>query len=135
MAGLLRLIHGDVTLAPESRVVRAEDYQAWVEGADFLQAAKAHAAEIEAEAKLAYESEKRRGYDYSKHGQADNPFLDFITDDIVESFCVLGEPDEHVAKIRDLEAAGVTQFNIYLDSGDEEEIIAGYGRHVIPAFR
>ena len=23
----------------------------------------------------------------------------------------------------------------YLDSGDEEEIIAGYGRHVIPAFR
>ena len=23
--------------------------------------------------------EKRRGYDYSKHGQSDNPFLDFIT--------------------------------------------------------
>lgn len=63
MAGLLRLIHGDVTLAPDSRVVRAEDYQAWVEGADFLQAAKAHAEEIEAEAKLAYESEKRRGYE------------------------------------------------------------------------
>ena len=34
-----------------------------------------------------------------------------------------------------LKAAGITQFNIYLDSGDEEEIIAGYGRHVIPAFR
>jgi hypothetical protein len=48
---------------------------------------------------------------------------------------VLGEPDEHVAKIRDLESSGVTQFNIYLDSGDEEEIIANYGRHVIPAFR
>lgn len=79
--------------------------------------------------------EKRRGYDYSKHGQSDNPFLDFITADIVESFCVLGEPDEHIAKIKQLEAGGVTQFNIYLDSGDEEEIIAGYGRHVIPAFR
>jgi alkanesulfonate monooxygenase SsuD/methylene tetrahydromethanopterin reductase-like flavin-dependent oxidoreductase (luciferase family) len=78
--------------------------------------------------------EKRRGYDYSKHGQSDNPFLDFITPDIVESFCVLGEPGEHIAKIRDLEAAGVTQFNIYLDSGDEEEIIARYGREVIPAF-
>ena len=62
MAGLLRLIHGDVTLAPESRVVRAEDYQAWVEGADFLEAAKAHAAEIEAEARQAYEAEKQRGY-------------------------------------------------------------------------
>ena len=47
--------------------------------------------------------EKRRGYDYSKHGQADNPFLDFITDDVVESFCVLGEPDEHIAKMHALE--------------------------------
>jgi probable F420-dependent oxidoreductase len=78
--------------------------------------------------------EKRRGYDYSKHGQSDNPYLDFITPDVVESFCVLGEPDEHVAKIRQLAKGGVTQFNIYLDSGEEEEIIAGYGRHVIPAF-
>ena len=48
---------------------------------------------------------------------------------------MLGEPEDHVKKIQDLEAAGVTQFNIYLDSGDEEEIIANYGRHVIPAFR
>jgi probable F420-dependent oxidoreductase len=78
--------------------------------------------------------EKRRGYDYSKHGQSDNPYLDFITPDIVESFCVLGEPEDHIAKIRELEAAGVTQFNIYLDSGEEEEIIARYGREVIPAF-
>jgi probable F420-dependent oxidoreductase len=78
--------------------------------------------------------EKRRGYDYSKHGQSDNPYLDFITPDIVESFCVLGEPEQHIAKIRELEAAGVTQFNIYLDSGEEEEIIARYGREVIPAF-
>jgi type III secretion protein L len=62
MAGLLRLTHGDVTLAPECRVLRAEDYQAWVEGADFLQAAKAHAAEIEAQARSAYEAEKERGY-------------------------------------------------------------------------
>ncbi|EXL01891.1 TIGR03842 family LLM class F420-dependent oxidoreductase [Aquamicrobium defluvii] len=78
--------------------------------------------------------EKRRGYDYSKHGQSDNPYLDFITPDIVESFCVLGEPEQHIAKIKELEAAGVTQFNIYLDSGEEEEIIARYGREVIPAF-
>ena len=79
--------------------------------------------------------EKRRGYDYSKHGQSDNPYLDFITPDVVESFCVLGDPADHIAKLRELEAAGVTQFNIYLDSGDEEEIIALYGREVIPAFR
>lgn len=77
----------------------------------------------------------RKGYDYSKHGQSDNPYLDFITEDVVKSFCVLGTPEEHIAKLRDLEAAGVTQFNIYLDSGDEEKIIADYAEKVIPAFR
>lgn len=79
--------------------------------------------------------EKRRGYDYSKHGQSSNPYLDFITPDVVENFCVLGDADNHIAKINELRDAGITQFNIYLDSGMEEEIIAGYGRDVIPAFR
>lgn len=78
--------------------------------------------------------EQRRGYDYSKHGQSDNPYLDFISDDIVKSFCVLGSVEDHIAKVKNLEEAGVTQFNIYLDSGDEEEIIANYGRYIIPEF-
>ena len=78
--------------------------------------------------------ENRRGYDYSKHGQSDNPYLEFITPDIVKSFCVLGQPEEHIAKIRKLEEVGVTQFNIYLDNGDEENIIAEYGKTIIPAF-
>ena len=78
--------------------------------------------------------EKRRGYDYSKHGQSDNPYLDFITDDVVESFCVLGEPEAHVEKLKVLESNGATQFNIYLDNGDEEKIIADYGEKIIPHF-
>ena len=75
----------------------------------------------------------RKGYDYSKHGQSDNPYLDFITDDIIDAFAVLGTPDDHIAKLKTLEKAGVTQFNIYLDNGDEENIIAEYGKTVIPA--
>lgn len=78
--------------------------------------------------------ENRRGYDYSKHGQSSNPYLDFITPDIVESFCILGAVDDHIEKLRGLEAAGVTQFNIYLDNGCEEEIIARYSEHIIPVF-
>ncbi len=75
----------------------------------------------------------RKGYDYSKHGQSDNPYLDFITDDIIDAFAVLGTPDDHIAKLKTLEKAGVTQFNIYLDNGDEENIIAEYGKTIIPA--
>tara|TARA_R110001583_G_C5643627_1_gene408134 strand:- start:812 stop:1816 length:1005 start_codon:yes stop_codon:yes gene_type:complete len=76
----------------------------------------------------------RKGYDYSKHGQSDNPYLDFITPEIVESFCVLGDIDSHIAKLQELEKAGTTQFNIYLDSGDEERIIADYAEAIIPKF-
>jgi alkanesulfonate monooxygenase SsuD/methylene tetrahydromethanopterin reductase-like flavin-dependent oxidoreductase (luciferase family) len=76
----------------------------------------------------------RKGYDYSKHGQSSNAYLDFITEDVVESFCVLGSPEAHIQKLRELETAGATQFNIYLDSGNEEKIIADYGTEIIPAF-
>ncbi|TXR54428.1 TIGR03842 family LLM class F420-dependent oxidoreductase [Reinekea thalattae] len=79
--------------------------------------------------------ESRKGYDYSKHGQSDNPYLDFISDEIIESFSVLGSVDDHIAKIKKLEEAGTTQFNIYLDNGDEENIIANYGNHIIPKFQ
>ena len=78
--------------------------------------------------------EKRRGYDYHKHGQSDNPYLDFITPEIVESFGVLGTPQQHIEKIKRLESAGITQFNIYIDNGDEEKLIADYTEHVIPEF-
>ena len=77
---------------------------------------------------------KRRGYDYKKHGESDNEYLDFITPEIVKSFGVLGSPDDHISKLTELEAAGMTQFNIYLDNGKEEEIIANYAEHIIPEF-
>jgi hypothetical protein len=32
-----------------------------------------------------------------------------------------------------LQTAGITQFNIYLDNGNEEKIIADYGNTIIPA--
>lgn len=79
--------------------------------------------------------EKRQGYDYSKHGQSDNPYLEFITPDVVDAFCVLGSPSDHIEKLTALKRSGVTQFNIYLDNGDEENIIATYGQKIIPAFR
>jgi len=79
--------------------------------------------------------EKRRGYDYSHHGESDNPYLDFITPDIVESFCVLGEPEQHIEKLKQLRDAGVTQFNIYFENGDEERLLADYARHIIPHFK
>ena len=77
----------------------------------------------------------REGYDYHHHAEVGSSNAEFVTDDIVDRFCVLGAPDEHVVRMRELERAGVDQFNLYLMNGHEEEQIEHYGREVIPAMR
>ena len=52
---------------------------------------------------------------------------------MTDRFCLLGSADEHVAKLHELAAAGVDQFNLYLMNGDEEAQLEAYGRDVIPA--
>jgi probable F420-dependent oxidoreductase len=78
--------------------------------------------------------EGRKGYDYLHHADKDADHLGFISDDIIDSFGVLGPVKAHVEKLKELEAAGVTQFNIYLMCGEEERQIAEYAEHVIPQF-
>jgi probable F420-dependent oxidoreductase len=77
----------------------------------------------------------REGYDYNHHGKAGNPSTDFVPDEIVDRFCVLGTAADHVAKLRELEALGVTQFNVYLMHDAMEATLDGYGADVIPALR
>ncbi|MHA2366335.1 MAG: TIGR03842 family LLM class F420-dependent oxidoreductase [Candidatus Hodarchaeales archaeon] len=79
--------------------------------------------------------EGRKGYDYKEHADKDAEHLDFISDDIIDAFGVLGPVEEHVKKLKELEKAGVTQFNIYLMCSEEERILAEYGEHVIPHFK
>jgi probable F420-dependent oxidoreductase len=78
--------------------------------------------------------EGRKGYDYRHHADKDADHLGFISDEIIDSFGILGPVEQHVEKIKELEAAGVTQFNIYLMCGEEERIVAEYTEHVIPHF-
>jgi probable F420-dependent oxidoreductase len=79
--------------------------------------------------------EGRKGYDYKDHANKDADHLGFITDEVVDSFGILGPVETHVEKLKQLEAAGVTQFNIYLMCGEEERHVAEYGEHVIPHFK
>jgi alkanesulfonate monooxygenase SsuD/methylene tetrahydromethanopterin reductase-like flavin-dependent oxidoreductase (luciferase family) len=74
----------------------------------------------------------REGYDYRHHAEVGSDNAAFVDDEVTDRFCVLGEPDEHIAKLAELADAGVHQFNIYLMNGDEEEQLDRYGREVIP---
>lgn len=79
--------------------------------------------------------EGRKGYDYRHHADKDADHLDFISHDIIDSFGILGPVEAHVAKLKELESIGVTQFNIYLMCGEEERIVAEYAEHVLPHFQ
>ena len=77
----------------------------------------------------------REGYDYLHHAEVGSSNASFVTDEIVDRFCLVGPVDRHLARLRDLAAAGVDQFNLYLMNGNEEEQLAIYGREIIPAMR
>jgi len=75
----------------------------------------------------------RVGYDYLHHAEVGSSNAAFVGDEVIDRFCILGEADEHVAKLRALADAGVDQFNFYLMNGDEEDQLDRYGRDIIPA--
>ena len=75
----------------------------------------------------------REGYDYSHHGRADNRSTDFVPDEIVDRFCVLGTVDDHVQKLNELKDLGVDQFNVYLMHDAMDETLDAYGGEIMPA--
>lgn len=76
----------------------------------------------------------RKFYDYDEHSRVGAKHGEFVTDEICDRFCVLGTPEQATAKLRELEAVGVDQLNIYLMTQGQEEVLQSYGDHIIPAF-
>jgi probable F420-dependent oxidoreductase len=76
----------------------------------------------------------RKGYNYLHHAEVGSSNADFVSDDVVDRFCIVGSAADHIEKLRELRQLGVTQFNIYLMCGDEESTLEVYGREIIPAF-
>jgi len=77
----------------------------------------------------------RKGYNYLHHAEVGSSNAEFVTDEVVDRFCIVGPLEEHVRKLKELAEIGVTQFNIYLMCGDEEKTVEVYGHEVIPACR
>jgi probable F420-dependent oxidoreductase len=75
----------------------------------------------------------RQGYDYNEHGRVGNTHADFVPDEIVDRFCLLGTADEHIEKLRALKALGVDQFAVYLQHDAKEATLQAYADKVIPA--
>jgi len=63
----------------------------------------------------------REGYDYLHHAEVGSDNARFVSDEIVDRFAIVGDAEAHRARLDELRDAGVTQFNVYLMNGDEEE--------------
>ncbi|MGW0608996.1 TIGR03842 family LLM class F420-dependent oxidoreductase [Streptomyces sp. NPDC002788] len=75
----------------------------------------------------------RQGYDYSHHGRSGNPDAEFVPDEIVDRFCLIGPVEKHIEKLNALRALGVDQFAVYDMHDAQEAVIDAYGSRVIPA--
>jgi probable F420-dependent oxidoreductase len=76
----------------------------------------------------------RDHYDYSEHAQRGAAHADFVPDDVVDRFCIIGNVERCRERLRELVSVGVDQFNIYLMVDKPERIIEAFGREIIPAF-
>src|SRR6516165_5538063 len=74
----------------------------------------------------------RKFYDYNDHSRVGAKHGEFVTDEICDRFCALGAVEQVKAKMRELEAVGVDQFNIYLMTHGQEETLQAFGDEIIP---
>lgn len=76
--------------------------------------------------------DSRSGYDYNEHGKSGNSHAEFVPDEVIDRFCLLGSPAEHLSKLKDLEKLGVDQFAVYLQHDAKSATLESYGEHIIP---
>jgi probable F420-dependent oxidoreductase len=76
----------------------------------------------------------RKGYDYKDHSRVGAKHGEFVSDEICDRFCVIGSAEQCTQKLRELEAVGVDQFNVYLMTHGQDEQLRAYGREIIPQF-
>ena len=75
----------------------------------------------------------RKGYDYNEHGKAGNSHTNFVPDEIINRFCIVGPVEAHIKRLNELRDMGVDQFSVYLQHDSKDETLRAYGEKVIPA--
>ncbi|QHC32180.1 TIGR03842 family LLM class F420-dependent oxidoreductase [Streptomyces sp. HF10] len=122
--------------SPEA-LAHARDQCRWFGGmvgnhvADLVSKYGEHSAQVPEE--LTEYIKSRQGYDYAHHGRSGNPDTEFVPDEIVDRFCLIGPPERHIEKLTALRALGVDQFALYDMHDAQEATIDAYGTQVIPA--
>ena len=57
-----------------------------------------------------------------------------MTTETIRGTCLAGEPDEIIAHIRTMEAAGFKGLNLLPSSDHQRKVYRDFAEHIIPAF-
>jgi 5,10-methylenetetrahydromethanopterin reductase len=74
-------------------------------------------------------------YDYFRHGAADAPHAELITDAILDAISVAGTPDEVVPRLQELVALGAQGFVFTAAGSDPLRSLRMLAEHVLPALQ
>jgi probable F420-dependent oxidoreductase len=77
----------------------------------------------------------RKFYDYKDHSREGAAHGEFVTDEICDRFSVIGSVDQVREKLEELDSIGVDHFNIYLMTHGQEDVLATFGREIIPQLK
>ena len=58
-----------------------------------------------------------------------------MPDEIIDRFCIIGTPDDHIRRLQELKALGANQFAVYLQHDNKDATLAAYGEKVIPGIQ
>jgi probable F420-dependent oxidoreductase len=79
---------------------------------------------------------KARGdYDYRHHATRGHDHAEYVPDEICDRFSVIGSVEECAEKVQALADIGVSEFNIYPYVPDLDDVLATYGREIVPKLR
>lgn len=76
----------------------------------------------------------RSHYDYRDHTRQGVDHYDYVPDEIIDRFTLIGTAAEVTEKLRALEKLGVTEFNMYTTFSNPERVIEIFGREIVPDF-
>jgi probable F420-dependent oxidoreductase len=74
----------------------------------------------------------RQGYDYNAHGKAGAEHTDFVPDEIIDRFALIGPVEHQLERLEQMRAMGVDQFALYLQHDAKDTTLTAYGERVIP---
>ena len=125
---MLQITHPSLTLQPDRKILKADEYQAYLDAQQIIQAAEQEAERIRAAAQQEYDAEKRRGYEEGvEEGQA--AAAESMFDSLSKTVDFIGGLESKVAEIV------IQAIEKVIGQMNEKDLVVGAARNALDIVR